>query len=315
MTYVNMGWYDQAIVDYSQVFKLNPDSTTQAQTWEALANAYFLSKNYEVARENYTRAISIWRQIGSRVDEARSLYEVGLTYAATIDNNMAQQYFGKSLLIAREVGDKKLEALIMGQITPTPTLTPTSTPTPTYTPSPTRTPTFTTTPTPSKTSTPTPTSTTTVTPSRTSTLTPTPTPCWGTRVYSTSEGPGGIVAIPLPSPHAISQICIKMLERTAVGAERYGFSLLEVEAYGPDTVANLLKDGTAIASSTEGGYHYASLAIDGAIDQEHRWSSAFSEPQWLEVTPPQAQRDKRVERIVLYWEASYAVKYEVYVRP
>jgi len=183
--------------------------------------------------------------------------------------------------------------------TSTPTLTPTATSTPTVTPTPTKTPT--------------PTSTATPTPSRTPTLTPTP--CWGTRVYTTSEGLGGTVTITMTPPRAISQICIKMLENTVVGAERYGFSLLEIEAYGPDTVGNLLKGGTPEASSSEEGYHDESLAIDGLIDQENRWSSAFSEPQWIEVTLPQAQRDKRVERIVLYWEAAYAVRYEVYVRP
>ncbi|MGA4862646.1 discoidin domain-containing protein [Streptomyces lavendulocolor] len=69
----------------------------------------------------------------------------------------------------------------------------------------------------------------------------------------------------------------------------------------------LLSQGRpATASSQENGGTPAAAAVDG--DPGTRWSSAFSDPQWLQVDlgGPAA-----VSRVVLRWEAAYAKAYRI----
>jgi hypothetical protein len=119
-----------------------------------------------------------------------------------------------------------------------------------------------------------------------------------------SDGNGGTETIPV-GPQHITRIRIDF-ERRAL-TENAGFSLWEVEIYGPDT-GNLALDATPLASSSQDGYGcdkcFPKLAIDGKMDT--RWSSDFYEPQWLEITFPTSQT---VNRIVLKWENAYAKEY------
>ena len=100
----------------------------------------------------------------------------------------------------------------------------------------------------------------------------------------------------LPSPTTTTQIRIDMTQRAL---KEFGYSLYEVEAYGPDDpTKNLLKDGNVAVSSTEEDRYVASNATDG--DKTSRWASEKGQdPQWLEITLPQPAR---VDRIVLKWE-------------
>ncbi|MFD9033235.1 discoidin domain-containing protein [Streptomyces sp. NPDC059567] len=69
----------------------------------------------------------------------------------------------------------------------------------------------------------------------------------------------------------------------------------------------LLSQGKPVtASSQENGGTAASGAVDG--DLGTRWSSAFSDPQWLQVDlgAPAA-----LERVELRWEAAYATAYRI----
>ena len=210
----------------------------------------------------------------------------------------------------------------------TPTLTPTATPThtPTPTPTSTATPTHTSTPTPTSTATPahtpTPTSTPTFTPTSTPTLTSTPAPGVATEtpvadivdveVYRTNNGDGGIDTIsiePIEQPLTVARIRIDMTQR----ATDYGYSLWEVEAYGPPSGdINLIAGGRCDASSAQNSFGcvecFADRAIDG--DMQTRWSSDWSDPQWLEITLPGLQV---INRIVLKWENAYAEEYCVTV--
>jgi hypothetical protein len=238
-------------------------------------------------------------------------------------------------------------------VRPTPTSTPTLTPTPTFTPTPTptQTPTHTPTPSPSPDSTPRPTPDSTPIPSPTLTPTPsrTPTPCATCTGCFTGRGtgcPGNMTRVPgttndyfctdtliLSPTMRASSIRIVMTKRSM---ESYGYSLDEVEAYGPDnSSANLLLNGTASARSVSGGL-YAQYAIDGKLPAPgapNRWDSAHccpggncskdekgnlvcdnqdgQDPQWLEITFPSAQ----INRIVLKWQEAYAIEYCVIVNP
>ena len=75
---------------------------------------------------------------------------------------------------------------------------------------------------------------------------------------------------------------------------------------GPAPVANLALGHAASSSSTENASYGASLAVDGAATS--RWSSAFSDPQWLAVD---LGASAAITRVVLRWETAYGADYEI----
>ncbi|ROO63196.1 F5/8 type C domain-containing protein [Micromonospora sp. Llam0] len=64
----------------------------------------------------------------------------------------------------------------------------------------------------------------------------------------------------------------------------------------------------ATASSTEGRHWSPSAAVDGDLDT--RWSSAFSDPQWLAVDLGGLVN---VDQAVLHWQSAHATAYEIQV--
>jgi hypothetical protein len=74
--------------------------------------------------------------------------------------------------------------------------------------------------------------------------------------------------------------------------------------------ANLALGKTATASSTENASFPASAAVDGSTGT--RWSSAFSDPQWLEVDLGSAQA---ICQVTLNWEAAYATAFQIQTSP
>ncbi len=73
----------------------------------------------------------------------------------------------------------------------------------------------------------------------------------------------------------------------------------------------LLSQGQpATASSTENASFPASSAVDGNTGT--RWSSAFSDPQWLQVD---LGASASVTQVVLQWEAAYATAFQIQTSP
>ncbi|HEY0804118.1 MAG TPA: discoidin domain-containing protein, partial [Pseudonocardiaceae bacterium] len=73
----------------------------------------------------------------------------------------------------------------------------------------------------------------------------------------------------------------------------------------------LLSQGKpATASSTENAGTPASAAFDG--NTTTRWSSAFSDPQWLQVD---LGTTATVDQVVLQWEAAFASAFQIQVSP
>src|SRR5436305_1293473 len=64
----------------------------------------------------------------------------------------------------------------------------------------------------------------------------------------------------------------------------------------------------ATASSTENATFAAGNAVDG--NTSTRWSSAFSDPQWLQVDLGASQQ---VCRVGLAWEAAFARAFQIQV--
>jgi F5/8 type C domain/Putative Ig domain len=75
--------------------------------------------------------------------------------------------------------------------------------------------------------------------------------------------------------------------------------------------STLLSQGQpATASSTENASFPASNAVDGNTGT--RWSSAFSDPQWLEVD---LGASASITQVVLQWEAAYATAFQIQTSP
>src|SRR5690242_4298936 len=73
--------------------------------------------------------------------------------------------------------------------------------------------------------------------------------------------------------------------------------------------SSLLSQGRpATASSTENAGTPASAAVDGNTGT--RWSSAFTDPQWLQVDLGQTAT---IDQVVLNWEAAYARSFQIQV--
>jgi len=62
----------------------------------------------------------------------------------------------------------------------------------------------------------------------------------------------------------------------------------------------------AVASSVESSSHGAALAVDG--DTTTRWSSAFSDPQWIYVD---LGASHTVNRVLLNWQSAYGKAYQI----
>jgi hypothetical protein len=79
----------------------------------------------------------------------------------------------------------------------------------------------------------------------------------------------------------------------------------------PEPVVSQATDlliGTATASSLQSSSYPASYAIDGSFST--RWSSQFSDPQWLQIDFGSVQA---INRVTLYWENAYGSAYEIQV--
>lgn len=89
----------------------------------------------------------------------------------------------------------------------------------------------------------------------------------------------------------------------------YGYSIYELEVYGAaaQTTSNLALNKTITASSVEEAGFEAPKAVDGNATTT-RWSSAYSDNEWLAVDLGSAQS---VSRVVLKWEAAYATSYRI----
>jgi hypothetical protein len=70
----------------------------------------------------------------------------------------------------------------------------------------------------------------------------------------------------------------------------------------------LSQDRPAASSSTENGNTVAGAAVDGNLNT--RWSSAFSDPQWLRVD---LGGTATISQVALRWESAYATAFQIQV--
>ncbi|MBB2742944.1 UNVERIFIED_ORG: hypothetical protein FHR35_002766 [Microbispora rosea subsp. rosea] len=128
-----------------------------------------------------------------------------------------------------------------------------------------------------------------------------------TDVYSTTTATGGIQNL------AVSGTGRYVRVYGTARATAYGYSLWEFQVYGTTSgtacgTADAAQGRPATASSTENAGTPASAAVDG--NGATRWSSAFGDPQWLQVDLGSV---KTICRVVLTWEAAYATSFKIQV--
>ncbi len=124
-----------------------------------------------------------------------------------------------------------------------------------------------------------------------------------TTIYSTTTGTGGIQSVPVTGTGRY----IRMY-----GTQRgtpYGYSLWEFSVGGTAATGSgkLLSQGApTTASSVESASFPPANATDGNTGT--RWSSAFSDPQWLKVD---LGATHAISQVVLNWEAAYARAFQI----
>src|SRR6201999_4342375 len=104
------------------------------------------------------------------------------------------------------------------------------------------------------------------------------------------------------------------LRRFSLGLLAAGLTAGPAAVSGPAAAAapaastgtNLALHHPATASSTENAGTPASAAVDGNTGT--RWSSGFSDPQWLQVDLGSTQN---ICQVVLNWETAYATAYQI----
>jgi hypothetical protein len=94
---------------------------------------------------------------------------------------------------------------------------------------------------------------------------------------------------------------------TGVSPDSNEVSVTPAATTTPPPAGTLLSQGhPATASSVQSAAYPASNAVDGSTAT--RWSSAFSDPQWLQVDLGAAHT---ISKVVLNWEAAYATAFQV----
>jgi hypothetical protein len=130
-----------------------------------------------------------------------------------------------------------------------------------------------------------------------------------TDIYTTTTGTGGVQTVDV----AGSGRYVRMYGTTR--GTPYGYSLWEFQVYGSLPAdgcgtTNAAANRPATASSIENATFPAGAAVDG--NPGTRWSSAFSDPQWLQVDLGSSQS---ICQVVLSWEAAYATAFRIQVSP
>jgi hypothetical protein len=129
-----------------------------------------------------------------------------------------------------------------------------------------------------------------------------------TSIYSTTTGTGGTQTL------AVSGSGRYVRMSGTIRGTPYGYSLWEFQVFGSTGggagcgTANAAQGKPASASSVENAGTPASAAVDGNTGT--RWSSQFSDPQWLQVD---LGASTSVCQVVLNWEAAFAKAFQIQV--
>jgi hypothetical protein len=131
-----------------------------------------------------------------------------------------------------------------------------------------------------------------------------------TTIFSTTTGTGGVQTLNVTGTGRFVR-----MNGTARGTA-FGYSLWEFQVFGSlngatgCSTTNSAQGRPTTASSTENATFAASAATDGNTGT--RWSSAFSDPQWIQVDLGSTQS---VCQVSLNWEAAFGKSFQIQTSP
>jgi uncharacterized protein CbrC (UPF0167 family) len=124
---------------------------------------------------------------------------------------------------------------------------------------------------------------------------------WST-VFTENNGTGGIDFISVDtSARYVRMYGVKRFTR-------YGFSLWEFEVYGKPNVHNISSSKRVATSSNEDLSLVGAYAVDSST--KTRWSSKFSDNQWIAID---LEENHVIKEVKLNWQNSYAVEYQIQI--
>jgi hypothetical protein len=134
-----------------------------------------------------------------------------------------------------------------------------------------------------------------------------PAPSTAATRQSTSPAAHRTVVAPLPATtRATSPAAARSATPPSAAAPPTAAASPTVSATQERPVVLLSQDHPVFASSIQGDPWAAANAVDG--DLTTRWSSAFSDPQWLEVDLGAVYN---IHSVVLYWQNAYATAFQI----
>jgi hypothetical protein len=126
-----------------------------------------------------------------------------------------------------------------------------------------------------------------------------------TTIYSTTTGTGGNQTLTVTGTGRY--IRMNGTQRaTPYGYSHWEFGVQGTPGGGGGGGTLLSQGHPATASSTENASFPAANAVDGNTGT--RWSSAFSDPQWITVD---LGATHSISKVVLNWEAAYATAFQI----
>jgi F5/8 type C domain len=130
-----------------------------------------------------------------------------------------------------------------------------------------------------------------------------------TNIFTTTTGAGGIQDLTVNGTGRFVRM------NGTVRGTQFGYSIWEFQVFGTagtggtspcNTATNAAVNKPATASSTENATFPASNAFDG--NTSTRWSSAFTDPQWVQVDLGTTQT---ICQVTLTWEAAFAKSFQI----
>ena len=111
-------------IQINELRDAEPRDATRYAAEKAVAEAQKLRRQSPAeskrrAVEKFESALPLWRELGDRMQEGKTIHLIGLTYANLTEMAKAMEYYNRALPIRREVGDRRGEGETLNNIATT----------------------------------------------------------------------------------------------------------------------------------------------------------------------------------------------------
>jgi eukaryotic-like serine/threonine-protein kinase len=105
-----------ALTEAQEIFKSLGDRFHQARTLQQVGLAFYYQGEFDKANDAYQQALAIQRELGNRSNEARLLNGIGLILAQQDSLDGAKQAYLQALAITREIDDRAMTGTVLGNL-------------------------------------------------------------------------------------------------------------------------------------------------------------------------------------------------------